>query len=401
MVMLEKYNVIEYVETDDILEDAKCIIDKAKESTYVAANIFLVYRNWDLGKRIATEELKDTRKENYGKEIIKKLSKELTDEYGKGFAKSNLYSYYSFYKNFPNIFHTVSRKSLRLLSWSHYRVLLRENNEDAREWYEHEALTENWSVRTLARNIATDYYFRLLQTPTKDKINRSAEEIAKNYEETKEEFIKSPIIAEFLGFKNNSDYTESTIEKAIINNLQEFLIELGKGYAFIGRQVRVETQKRDYYIDLVFYNYILKCFILIDLKKDVISYQDTGQMEMYVNVYDKTKKSKDDNPTLGIILCTDTDEDVARYVLQNERIFVSKYKLYLPTDNELKKLIEQEKNNYKIRNYDKKIKDDSEVNSLNYIDYETIIKALNEVIVLKQNKPNLNLVIVSLDNLIK
>jgi predicted nuclease of restriction endonuclease-like (RecB) superfamily len=237
-----------------------------------------------------------------------------------------------------------------LLGWSHYRVLLQVEDETARGWYEKEAAKEVWSVKTLQRNISSQYYYRILQSPQPQRVEEEMHEITKPLQE-KEEFIKSPVIAEFLGLSQNTDFTENTLEKAIITNLQKFLMELGKGYAFVARQQHIRTEKEDYYIDLVFYNYILKCFVLIDLKTAKVTHQDVGQMDMYVRMYDEMKKGKEDNPTIGIVLCADTDEDIARYsVLKgNEQLYASKYKLYLPTEEELRREIERQKEIYQMQ----------------------------------------------------
>lgn len=281
----------------------------------------------------------------YGAEVIKKLSDELTSEYGKGFTKTNLYSFYSFYKAYPEIFHAASGKSLPLLSWTHYRVLLQVDDSKARDWYEKEASEQSWSVRTLQRNISSQYYYRTLKSQIKEPLEKEMKELTAPYQLNKLEFIKNPVIAEFLGMSEDASFTETELEKSIISNLQKFLMELGKGYAFVARQQRIHTEKEDYYIDLVFYNYILKCFVLIDLKMSKISHQDVGQMDMYIRMYDELKRSEGDNPTIGIVLCSDTDEDIARFsVLHgNEQLFASKYKLYLPTEEELRAEIETQK----------------------------------------------------------
>lgn len=281
----------------------------------------------------------------YGAEVIKKLSDELTSEYGKGFTKTNLYSFYSFYKAYPEIFHAASGKSLPLLSWTHYRVLLQVDDSKARDWYEKEASEQSWSVRTLQRNISSQYYYRTLKSQFKEPLEKEMKELTAPYQLNKLEFIKNPVIAEFLGMSEDASFTETELEKSIISNLQKFLMELGKGYAFVARQQRIHTEKEDYYIDLVFYNYILKCFVLIDLKMSKISHQDVGQMDMYIRMYDELKRSEGDNPTIGIVLCSDTDEDIARFsVLHgNEQLFASKYKLYLPTEEELRAEIETQK----------------------------------------------------------
>lgn len=329
--------------TDNILEDLKYIIDLSKQQAFQTVNLVLVRRNWMIGHRIATEEMNGKGRAEYGAEIITQISKKLTQIYGKGFTKSNLYNFYNFYKNYPEIFQTLSGK-FPMLSWSHYSILLQVNDAEARNWYENEAIRETWSVRTLQRNISSQYYYRMLKTQNKSEVHDEMKLLTSSYQD-KLEYIKNPVIAKFLGFSSDFSLTESKLESAIIDNLQKFLMELGKGYAFVARQQHIHTEKEDYFIDLVFYNYILKCFVLIDLKTSKITHQDVGQMDMYIRMYDELKKSADDNPTLGIVLCADTDEDIAKYsVLHgNEQLFASKYKLYLPTEEELRAEIEAQK----------------------------------------------------------
>ncbi|MCM1131158.1 MAG: PDDEXK nuclease domain-containing protein [Roseburia sp.] len=352
---MNEKDLIVFNKTDNLLEDAKSIIQTAQKRAYQSANVFLLQRNWLLGYRIAVEEMKETRKENYGLEIINTLSKTLKESFGEGFSKSNLYSFYSFYKLYPNIFHAMNGKSF--LSWTHYKILIQVKDEKARKWYEEEALKETWNYRTLQRNISSQYYYRLLSSQVKEPVQKEMQVNTTEYQNDTLEYIKNPVIAEFLGLSNNPSFTESALESAIINNIQKFLLELGKGYAFIARQQHIYTEKADYYIDLVFYNYILKCFILVDLKTSKITHQDVGQMDMYVRMYDELKKNKEDNPTLGIVLCSDTDEDIAKYSIlnDNQRLFASKYKLYLPTEEELKKEIEEQKIIFQLQhNQDKK-----------------------------------------------
>ncbi|WP_253288341.1 PDDEXK nuclease domain-containing protein [Blautia sp. MSJ-19] len=334
-----------FVKTDDIFKDMCGIIESSQKAAYRAVNTTLIQRNWLLGYRIASEELQGEDRAKYGAEIIKKLAKELSAEYGKGYTKSNLYSFYSFYKTYPEIFHSVSGKFETNLSWTHYRVLLQVKDPVARAWYEKEAIEQTWSVRTLQRNISSQYYYRMLKTQKRELVEDEMKESTASYQNDKLEFIKNPVVAEFLGFSQNTDFTESDLEKSILSNLQRFLMELGKGYAFVARQQHIHTEKQDYYIDLVFYNYILKCFVLIDLKTEKITHQDVGQMDMYIRMYDELKRNEGDNPTIGIVLCSDTDDDIARYSVMhgNEQLFASKYKLYLPTEEELKAEIENQK----------------------------------------------------------
>ena len=347
--------LLKYVKTGSVFEDACNIIETAQKVAYSAVDLTLVHRNWLLGKRIADEELNGESRAEYGAEVIKKLSKDLNAQYGRGYTKTNLYNFYSFYKMYPEIFHSESGKSNVKLSWTHYRVLLQVKDEIAREWYENEALRETWSVKTLQRNISSQYYYRILKTQDKTAVEAEMKELTSEYQ-AKLEFIKNPIIAEFLGMRDDTSYLESDLEQCIIGNLQKFLMELGKGYAFVARQQHIHTEKEDYYIDLVFYNYILKCFVLIDLKTTKITHQDVGQMDMYIRMYDELKKATDDNPTLGIVLCADTDEDIAKYSILhgNEQLFASKYKLYLPTEEELRAEIETQKEMFSIQVENKK-----------------------------------------------
>lgn len=348
-------NIIKYQNTENIFEDICIIIDSAQNYAYKSVNIALVERNWLIGYRIAEEELKGSNRADYGVEIIKKLSKELTKEYGNIFISRNLYYFLRFYKMFPNILNTLCSKYNNLLSWSHYRTLLQINDEKARNWYENECIKETWSVRTLQRNISSQYYYRLLKSQIKEPVVKEMKEKTNDDLLNKLEFIKNPVIAEFLGFSPEQSFTESDIEKSIITNIQKFLIELGKGYAFVARQLHIHTEKEDYYIDLVFYNYILKCFVLIDLKTSKITHQDICQMDMYIRMFDELKRGEDDNPTIGIILCSDTDEDIAKYSILNgsEKLFASKYSLYLPTKEELRAEIESQKAIFNMQQQEK------------------------------------------------
>lgn len=333
-----------YIKTQNLFTDTRTIIETAKHAAYHSVNIVLVQRNWLLGKRIVEEQLgNQTREELYGQKIVENLAKELTEQDGSGFDFSSLYKYIRFYQCFPNILDAASPKCF-LLTWTHYRILLQVEDKTAREWYANEAAKETWSTKTLQRNISSQYYYRLLKSPNPDKVKTEMLQLTQPLQD-KNEFIKNPVVAEFLGLSANTDYTESTLEKAILTNLQKFLMELGKGYAFVARQQHIRTDKEDYYIDLVFYNYILKCFVLIDLKTTKVTHQDVGQMDMYVRMYDELKKGNDDNPTIGIVLCSDTDEDIARYSILkgNEQLFATKYRLMLPSQEQLKEEIERQK----------------------------------------------------------
>lgn len=338
---------IGYAKSEDVFADACAIIDAAQGFARQAVNVALVRRNWLLGRRIAEEELAGEDRAEYGAQVVKRLAKELTDAYGKGFSKRELHWYVQFYKLFPQIVNSPRSQS-GMLSWTHYRAMLRVANPEARAWYEKEAAEQGWSARTLDRNISTQYYERLLLSQAKEPVEIEMREKTAPFQTSefnKLEFVKNPVIAEFLGFSPDAAIYESYLENAIITNLQKFLMEMGKGYAFVARQQHIRTELDDYYIDLVFYNYILKCFVLIDLKTTKITHQDVGQMDMYVRMYDDLKRGEGDNPTLGIVLCAETDADIARYsVLHgNEQLFAAKYELYLPTEEQLRAEIEYQK----------------------------------------------------------
>lgn len=385
----------EIIHIDGLLNDASNIIEQAKRTAYAAVNVTLVARNWLLGKRIAEEDMHGMQRAEYGKQVIQKLSEQLTEKYGEGFGTINLWHFVNFHKRYSTLF-TLDRPSSEIvytpckesqdgiiytackqsdnpiqhlpsgefhdifqhlspttpirISWSHYRILLQEDNADARAWYEREAAEQAWSVKTLQRNISSQYYYRLLQSPKRDKVEAEMQKLTAPLQDPLE-YMKNPVIAEFLGYHNRTDYTESDLEQSILDHLQEFLRELGKGFAFVDRQKHIYTEKRDYYIDLVFYNFKLKCFVLIDLKTDKIDYQDVGQMDMYVKMFDEKERAEGDNPTIGILLCADTDEDVARYssMHDNDQLFAAKYLTYMPTKEELRREIEQQKQIFEMK----------------------------------------------------
>lgn len=341
---MEKLDIdISYRNDGSLATDLGSIIEQAKGVACRAVDTVLVYRNWLLGKRIAEEELKGAARAEYGKETMMQLSAALTAKYGKGFSFVSLYQFLAFFKKFP-ILNALRTKSGGVLGWYQYRTLLQVENPDAVRWYIDEAEAGTWSGRTLQRNISSQYYERTLLSQSKDAVRAEMVEITKPLQE-KLEFIKNPVIAEFLGVKQDTSFTENDLETAILDNVRDFLMELGKGYAFVARQQYIHTEKEDYYIDLVFYNYILKCFVLIDLKTSKITHQDVGQMDMYVRMYDQLKRGEGDNPTLGIVLCSDTDSDIAKYSILhgNEQLFATKYRLCLPSDEELRKEIEVQK----------------------------------------------------------
>ena len=329
------------------IDEVKQIVQQARKQAYSAINSAMVEAYWKLGKRIVEEEQQGQVRADYGKQLLKSLSKVLTEEFGKGFSVGSLYYYRQFYLTFPEIFATP----WRILSWSHYKRLMQVSDAKARVWYLKEAAEQMWSYRTLDRNIGSQYYHRLLLSQHKDVVEKEMKTLTRSYQEDNLEFIKNPTVAEFIGLSPNSDFTETDLESAIIGNLQRFLLELGKGFSFVARQKLVRTEKRDYFIDLVFYNYLLKCFVLVDLKTTPITHQDVGQMDMYVRIYDERVRGESDNPTIGIVLCSETDEDIARYSVlhDNERLFASKYMLYMPTEEELRDEINRQKEFYRLQ----------------------------------------------------
>ena len=322
--------------TSTIVDDIKNIINNGRSAAYAAVNSTMITTYWNIGRRIVEEEQNGNQRAEYGRELIKMLAKELTYEYGSGYSERYLAYFRKFYITIPDL--KILQTCLQNLKWSHILTTLRVDDETARRWYLETASREMWTVRTLDRNISTQYYERHFQQPAlpsqSDEQGISANEL-----------IKSPIVAEFLGLKQDVHYSESDLESAIIEHIQEFIMEMGRGFAFVKRQQLIRTDAQDYFIDLVFYNVVLKCYVLVDLKVGKISHQDVGQMDMYVRMYDELKRTEGDNPTIGIVLCSETDADIARYSILkgNEQIFATKYKLYLPTEEQLRNEIEKQK----------------------------------------------------------
>lgn len=326
-----------------VITDIKDIITSGRKLAYNAANKAMVLTYWHVGKRIVEQEQDGKERAEYGKALIEALAEALTKEYGRSFSKRNLLYFRKFYLAFPD--EKIVNTCVHNLNWSHFRTLLRVSDDTARLWYMNEAATEGWSVRTLDRNISTQYYYRLMQSPEKDAVINEMLQKNTDNQKNKFELLKSPIIAEFLGFRNEDTYLENDLESAILSHIRDFLMEMGKGFAFVARQQHIVTETEDYFIDLVFYNIELKCYVLIDLKMGKITHQDVGQIDMYVRMYDELKCKEGDNPTLGILLCAETDEDIARYSVlhDNERLFMSKYLTYLPTKEQLKAEIDRQK----------------------------------------------------------
>ncbi len=316
--------------TDDYVQDIKSILNAAKAQSYRAINSTMIQAYWLVGYRIVEQEQNGEKRAGYGEKVIEKLSKALNNEIGSGMSVAQLRNCRQFYLTFSDdeIRYTLCSE----LSWSHIRLIMRLDTEKERNYYIEQAKKGAWSVRQLERNIKTDMYHRVLQNQI---VSGETNEVAVKAPES---YIKDPYILEFLGVKPDISTTEKDIENAIIKNMEKFLLEMGKGFSFVERQMHIKTETQDFFIDLVFYNYILKCFVLVDLKRGSLKHQDIGQMDMYVRMFDSLKKADDDNPTLGIIFCADKDESIVKYSVLNEseQIFASKYKTFLPTEEELR-----------------------------------------------------------------
>jgi len=316
------------------------LIRQARQKVLRAVDTIQVQTCWQIGRHIVEFEQEGARRAGYGKRLLATLAHALTTDYGKGFDERNLRYMRDFYQTFP-IWNAVRSE----LSWTHYRRLLRVDSESARLWYMNESATQNWSSRALERQINTLYYERLLASRDRAPVLLEAATHIQQMKASPREFIRDPVVLEFLGLPHAGKLQESEIEQALIEQLQGFLLELGKGFAFIARQQRISTDSKDFFIDLVFYNYLLKCFVIFDIKRGELTHQDVGQMDMYVRMYDDLKRGAEDGPTVGIILCAQKDESVVRYsVLEgHEQLFASKYQLILPSEEELRAELDRER----------------------------------------------------------
>jgi predicted nuclease of restriction endonuclease-like (RecB) superfamily len=314
-----------------LLNELRTLLEKSRCTLQKSVNSAMVLTYWQVGQLIVEDEQQGKDRATYGKQVLKVLAETLKSEFGKGFDLTNLRKMRQFYLVFP------IRDALRLeLSWTHYRALIRVENEKARCWYLQESIEQGWSARALDRQIGVLYYERLLSSKDGRLVKREAESKTAVLATAKEDYLRDPYILEFLNLPK-LDVLESDVEHGIIDNLQKFILELGKGFAFVERQQRISTEDQDFYIDLVFYNFKLKCFLLIDLKIGKLNHQDVGQMDTYVRMYDQLKKQQDDNPTIGLILCSEKSEAVAKYsvLADGKQLFASKYLPYLPSEEEL------------------------------------------------------------------
>ena len=364
------------------VNDLRTIVSAARDVSYRMANLMQVAQNWLIGRRIVEQEQQGKIRAEYGKHVVELASQVLTKEFGQGFSETQIRNFRKFYLTFrelqiqqtvpaefrsrlASIQQTMPAESSDngiampvQLSWSHYERLIRVADPDARFWYMHEAATQQWDYRTLKRNIDSQYYYRLAQTP-KSQRQEVIDEMCRltaDYENEKSTFVKNPMLVEFLGLKHREAFTESKLEQAILDHLEHFLMEMGKGYALVDRQMHIHTEDNDYYIDLVFYNYLLKCFVLVDLKTTKVSYEDVGQMDMYLKLFDTYKRPEGDNPAIGIILCSETNADVARFstLATNKQMYASKYLTYMPSKEVLAREIEQQKEIFRLQNNEEK-----------------------------------------------
>lgn len=366
------------------VSDLKSIAGETRRQAYRAADRMLVVRNWLIGWRIVEQEQKGKERAGYGKRVLELASQSLTEEYGKGFGLTSVKNMRSFYIKFRNLQirqalldeFNMTQFPIRQplpdesvipfypnVSWLHYERLMRVEDEVVRMWYLKETARTQWDYRTLQRNISSQYYQRLLQTPEqlRHEVSNEMNRLTADFERDKLSYLKNPVIAEFLGLSQNPAYSESNLETAIIDHLQTFIMELGKGYAFVARQQHIKTDMGDFYIDLVFYNIILKSYLIIDLKTTQITHQDVGQMDMYIRMYDELKKEEGNNPTIGLLLCSDTSKDLARYSIlkDSKQLYAAKYLTYLPSEEELSREIREQKEFFELQEGKRNIEKDS------------------------------------------
>lgn len=327
----------------EFVSDVRRIIDSGRRQAFSAANAISLATYWNIGRRIIEEEQKGNIRAEYGSRLIAGLADNLRYEYGPSYNKRNLEHFRKFYLLFSDI--QIVNEFVHNLTWTHIRRLLSVTNPEARLWYLSHASKDMWSTTTLDRNICSQYYERRLAEQRENPLSTLPEAVAPYNDKDPLEYIKNPTVAEFMGFKRDSNFSESELEQALIDNLEQFILELGRGFAFVERQQHISTQHDDFYIDLVFYNFRMKRFVIFELKTHKMGHADIGQLDMYVRMYDDLMKGPDDNPTIGVLLCTDTDSTIAKYSVLNEsqQLFAAKYMTYMPTEEELRREIERQK----------------------------------------------------------
>ena len=336
-----------------LIADVRTIIEEGRKKAFTTAGKITLLTYWNIGRRIVEEEQQGNSRADYGKRLIPILADELTIKYGSGYNKRNLAYFRKFYLEFKDL--GILHTRVQNLNWSHIRRILSVSSPEAREWYLKTAAEDMWSVKTLDRNISTQYYERRLASQRDDSLtmptpNNSTDPL---------EYIKNPMVAEFMGFRRENNYSEDQLEQALVDNLERFILELGRGFAFVERQQHIVTDTADFYIDLVFYNFKMKRFVIFELKTHKLTHQDIGQLDMYVRMYDDLIKSDDDAPTIGVLLCTDTDATIARYSVLNdsEQLFATKYMTYMPTEEELRNEIEQQKEFFRLQHSSQDLED--------------------------------------------
>jgi len=334
---------------DSLLSDVRQIIKEGMQKAYQGVDAVMVHTYWLIGKRIVEDEQNGEARAKFGAKLLDNLAEELSHEYATSYSARDLRNYRQLYLSFNDL--EIWHARVPNLKWTHFRSLLRVADENARYWYMREASKEMWSTRALDRNIGSQYYHRLLHAPTKDMVIAEMQQLTAPLQTDQNEFIKNPVVAEFLQLPHNTNFTETELERAIIKHIKEFLLEMGRGFAFMSEQYHIATDVGDYYVDLVFYNVVLKCYFLVDLKTTTISHQDVGQMDMYIRMFDDLRRTEGDNPTIGLLLCAETSKDVARYSIlnDNKQLYAAKYLTFMPTEEELTREIEYQKEIYRLK----------------------------------------------------
>lgn len=325
------------------INDVRSIIEQGRRQAYASVGNIMLTTYWNIGRRIVEEEQNGNSRAAYGQELIGKLADNLKSEYGKGYGKRNLAYFRQFYLSFNDI--EILHELVQNLTWTHIRRLLSVTDPNARLWYLTRASKDMWSTTTLDRNINSQCYERRLTMQRENPSVEFGRAVAPFNDADPLEYIKNPTIAEFMGFKRDTHFSESELEEALIDNLEKFILELGRGFAFVERQQHITTDSDDFYIDLVFYNFRMKRFVIFELKTHKLTHADIGQLDMYVRMYDDLMKGPDDNPTVGVLLCTDTDSTIAKYSVLNDssQLFAAKYMTYMPTEEELRREIDRQK----------------------------------------------------------